>query len=257
MNNGYHLSLSLSRELWNELLRTALPLSLVDGEFDLVRQARQMLKQLEVRRRVAGLLEDRQPPEVLVRAGDRARKLWQSRRAGFYQRLGQIVQVRGTWKVELDDLGTDLTYSRQKVNAQACVKGVASGTLVLLAENVEIPFTIEKRLAASVALGEIRYDRGREAVIGDVQDLGVHLGDRLVLQLFERLLEMGLEQRLGDVNPVQILSRQQVSEMVSPMGGPLKMQMGVDDLRLDIDEDDLTLRVRFGFSQAQLTDRGA
>ena len=43
--------------------------------------------------------------------------------------------------------------------------------------------------------------------------------------------------------------------MVKPMGGPLKMNMGVDDLMLEITGDDMTLKVRFGFSQAQLTDR--
>ena len=43
--------------------------------------------------------------------------------------------------------------------------------------------------------------------------------------------------------------------MVGPMGGPLKMKMGVEDLDLEVTEDDLTLKVRFGFTRAQLTDR--
>jgi hypothetical protein len=33
--------------------------------------------------------------------------------------------------------------------------------------------------------------------------------------------------------------------------------MGVSDLELIVDEDELALRVRFGFSQLQLTDRRA
>ena len=55
------------------------------------------------------------------------------------------------------------------------------------------------------------------------------------------------------MNPVPILKKNQIEEMVSPAGGPLKLKMGVEDVALDISEDELTLKVRFGFSQLQLT----
>ena len=32
------------------------------------------------------------------------------------------------------------------------------------------------------------------------------------------------------------------------MGGAMRMQMGVDDLQLDISDDEMTLKVRFGFT---------
>ena len=56
------------------------------------------------------------------------------------------------------------------------------------------------------------------------------------------------------MNPVPILKRDQVEDMVGPVGGPLKMKMGVEDLELVITDDEMTLRVKFGFTQAQLTD---
>jgi hypothetical protein len=252
---SYHLSLSLSRELWEELLRAALPIRLAGTSFDLARDVRAGLKQLGVRQAVAGLLDDRQPPPVLKRARDRAVARWHDYRPVVYRRVNQLVSIKGTWHVELDDMGTQLTYRAQEVHADAFVKGVAEGVIHLLRENVEIPFRIERRLGASVSLADIRYDPGHKAVIGSLQDLGVYIGDNTVLQLLARLAEYGLEQQLPRVNPVPILRREQVDEMVGGLGGPLKMKMGVEDLALVITEGELTLNVRFGFTRAQLTDR--
>lgn len=252
-----HLTLGLSHDLWSELLRAALPVKIGDGDIDLTRNVRSGLKQLGVRQRVAGLLEDRDPPPSLVRVKDRAIKVWRKRRQGVYRRLDELVRVRGTWRVELSDMGTDLTYSKQKVGADAFVRGIAEGRVTLLRENVEFPFTIEKRLGASMALGDIRYDDGHKAIIGSLQDLGVHLGDSTILQLLGRLAEYAMESQLDKANPVPILKRDQVADMVKPLGGTMNTEMDVEDLELTIDEDELLLKVRFGFTQAQLTDRQA
>ena len=72
-SDGYHLSLNLSRELWQELLASALPVELQKGELDLTRNAKDLVKQLGVRERVAGLLTDRQPPQALVEIADAAK----------------------------------------------------------------------------------------------------------------------------------------------------------------------------------------
>ena len=250
-----HLTLSLSRELWNELLAAALPIRLAGQSFDVIRNARGLVRQLGVRERVYGLLEDRHPPAVLIRAKDSAKALWVRRKPGIYRRLNDLVRIEGEWTVHLDQLGTELKYSRQKVTADAFVVGVASGTVYLLRENVEFPFRIERRLGASVALGDIHYDPGHRAVIGSVQDLGVFIGDGAMLQILSRLAEVALQQQLPRVNPIPILRRDQVEEMVGGLGGPLRMQLGVEDLDLEITEADLTLKIRFGFARAQLTDR--
>ena len=252
-----HMSLSLSRELWQELLSAALPVGLSEGEFDLVGNARMAVKQLGVRQRVRGLLEDRNAPQSLVRAKDRAKGVWRNRREGLYRRVNSMVRVEGTWRVQLDDIGTQLRYGHQRVGADAYVKGVAEGTIYLLKENVEFPFVIERRLGASVTLKDIRYDQGHKAIIGSFGDLGLHIGDNAAFQLVSRLAEYLLDQQLPRVNPLPILKREQVEEMLGPMGGPLKMKMGVEDLELEITEKDMTLKVRFGFTQLQLTDSEA
>lgn len=243
-----HLQLSLSRELWSELLRAALPVSLTTGRFDLLRSARTALLQTGMRQRVSGLLEDRTPKRML-RVREQARAVWLKRRASLYRRVDEVVRVEGEWKVELDSLGTELRYGPQRVGADAYVRATASGTLFLLRKNVEIPFLFEKRVGASINLADIHYDAGHKAVIGSLRDLEVFLGEGVLLQLLSRLAEKGLEGKVSEAQAIPILKREQVEDMVGPMGGPLKLRMGVEDLELEITEQDMTLKVRFGFTQ--------
>ena len=252
--SGPHLSLSLSRELWNELLGAALPVHIAEGEVSLRQAARGAVKQLGLRRRVHGLLEDKRTPQAVRKVGDRARDLWHRRRAGLIDRAEQVVRVEGSWRVELDDLGTELRYGKQRVDADAYVRGILEGTVWLMQENLEIPFVFERRIGASVALADIRYDRGRKAIVGSLKDVGLYVGDHAVFQLLARIGEAALEQQVPRANPVTILERERVSEMVGPMGGALKLNMDVDEIDLRVDDDELKLEIRFGFTRARLTD---
>ena len=252
MPGAPHLTLSLSRELWTELLTAALPVRLAGDGFDAARDAKRFVRQLGVRERVAGLLEDRKPPAALVRAKDRAKAVWHRRKPGLYRRLNELVSVRGEWSVTLDHLGTDLRYSKQKVAADAYVVGVAEGTVRLLRENVEFPFTLEKRIGAEAALLDIRYDTQKRAIVGDLNHVQVNLGDNFILQLLNRGAEYLLLQQTPKINPVPILKKDQLEEMVGPAGGPLKLRFTIEDVALDIDDEDVTLKVKFGFSQLQI-----
>lgn len=256
-SDGYHLSLNLSRELWQELLSAALPVEIRKGELDLAGNARAFVRQLGVRERVSGLLEDRRSPHALRRVRDRARAVWHRRRGGVYRRVNELMRVEGTWRVELDDLGTELRYGTQRVTADAYVKGIAEGKIFLLRENVELPFIIERRIGASLTLRDVQYDEGQRAVIGSLGDLAVHIGDNAALQLVGRLAEYLLEQQLPRVNPVPILKRDQVEQMVAPVGSPLKTHMSVQDLVLVIDDENMALKVKFGFANLQISDRTA
>jgi len=255
MRHGHHLSLSLSRELWEDLLSAALPVQFYGGPFDVVNNTRSLVRQLQVRERVAGLLEDRRPPPVVVRATERARELWHRRREGVFRRVNDAIRIDGTYQVVLDDMGSRFRYGPQRVSADAFLKGTAQGTIYLLRENLEIPFVIERRLGVSLTLGSIRYDSGEQAVIGSLQDLALHLGDHAALQLLARLGEFLLEQQLPRVGNIPILRRAQVEEMVAGLGGSLKMKMGVETLELEVTEEDLTLSVKFGFAHKQLEDQ--
>ncbi len=252
ISDGYHLKFTIGKALWNDLFAVGLPFKIGDGAFDLVQNVRAGVKRLEVREKVRGLLEDRQVPEVLVRGKNMARDLWGNRREQVYRLVEEVVKVQGDWRVEVDREGSDFHYSDQKFGVEAHVKVVATGKVYLLRENIEFPFVLEKRIGAEASLGDIHYDRERRALIGELQDVQVDLGENFILQLLSRGAEHLLAQQIPKVNPVPILKKDQIEEMVSPAGGPLKLKMGVEDVALDITDDEITLKIKFGFQQLQL-----
>ncbi len=253
LSDGYHLSLSIGKSLWDDLVSAALPLKVAEGEYDLGPLVYQQVKQLQVREKVVALLEDRQPPAVVSRARRRAADIWGRRRTQVYQKIAEIVTVEGDWKVEIDDKGTEFHYADQKIGVDAHVKATVTGTARLLKSNLELPFTLEKRLGATCYLGDIHYDKGVRAVVGAVQQPAIDLGDHVVLRMLNRAGALLLEQQSARFSHLPILKKDQLEELVSPAGGPLKLQMGVDDVAIEVTEENLTLRVRFGFQQLQLT----
>lgn len=250
--DGYHLKFTIGKSLWNELFRAGLPFKISDGTFDLLEAARAGIKKLEVREKVRGLLEDRELPPVVQRGRQVVSSTWESRRGQVYQLVNDLVRVQGDWRAEVDQDGSDFKYARQKFGVEAHVKVVATGKVYLLRENIEFPFALEKRIGAEANLLDIRYDRQREALVGDLGDISIDLGEHFVLELLNRGAEYLVVQQVPKANPVPILRKAQLEEMVGPAGGPLKLKLSVEDVALDIDDDELTLKVRFGFSQLQL-----
>ncbi|NOY25489.1 MAG: hypothetical protein GXP62_06405 [Oligoflexia bacterium] len=253
LSDGYHLSLSIGKALWDDLVGAALPMTVRHGEFELGPLVYRGVKQLQVREKVVALLEDRQPPQVVTRARQRAAGIWGRRRGQVYQTISDIVTVEGDWKLEIDDKGTEFHYGVQKIGVDAHVKVTVNGTARLLKNNIEFPFTIEKRLGATCSLGDIQYDKGLRAIVGSMQDPAIDLGDHIVLRLLNKVAALVVEQQTARFSQVPILKKAQVESLVAPAGGPLKLQMGVDDIAIEVTEENLTLRVRFGFQQRQLT----
>src|SRR5436190_2116071 len=87
---------------------------------------------------------------------------------------------------DLFSVGLPFKYADQQFGVEAHVKAVASGKVYLLRENLEFPFVIEKRIGAEAALGDIRYDRERRALVGELKDVTVDLGENFILQLLNR-----------------------------------------------------------------------
>jgi hypothetical protein len=253
IGDGFHLKFSIGKALWNDLFRAGLPFKVGEGQFDLLANLRDGVKRLEVREKVKGLLEDREIPQVLVRSKDIAKSVWDNRKEQVFRVAQEIVSVEGDWRVEVDREGSDFKYAKQTFGVEAHVKGVASGKVWLLRRNIEFPFVLEKRIGAEAALGNIRYDKERRALVGELGDIQVDLGDNFILQLLNQGAKYLIDQQVPKVNPVQILKKDQIEEMVGPAGGPLKLKMVVDDVALDIDEEELTLKVKFGFAQLQIT----
>lgn len=253
LTDDYHLSLSIGKALWDDLVGAALPLKVRDGTFDLGKVVVSGMKQIGVRQRVRGLLEDRTPPAPLVRAKDKAAQLWSEHREDVFQVVSEMFRVEGDWMVEIDEEGTEFHYAPQKIGIDAHVKATINGTAFLVRDSVEIPFTIEKRLGATAHMGNIRYDKDIRAVVGDVQDPFVHLGDGVILQALSQAAATLLSQQTERFNKTPLIKKDQLEEMVAPAGGPLKLKMGIDDVRIEVSEQNLQLKVRFAFEQPQLT----
>lgn len=251
ISENYHFSISLGKALFSDLLGAMLPFRVGGGPFNLTENLRQLARQFQVKEKVAGLLEGPQNP-ALNRVKEKAQVVWGERREQFYDLLDKVIRVEGTWEVLVDKDGSEFIYAPQEIGAEAYFKLVAKGTATLLRENVTMPFELEKRLGAQIHLGDIRYDADRRALVGTLKDLGVDLGDNILLRLANDGLARLLEQQGARFNPVQILPKEQLDGLVGGAGTALKLKMEVTDVALEIGEEMMTLKVRFGFTQLQL-----
>lgn len=253
LRDHYHLSLSIGKALWDDLVGAALPVKVAEGEFEAGKLLYQGVKQLQVKEKVVALLEDQSRPPAVRQLTGRTRELWHQRRDQVYQVLNDVVRVEGAWRVDIDREGSNFHYATQKIGVDAHARLTVNGRIHLLRNNIEMPFTLEKRLGATCHLGEIHFDKDQRAVVGKVLDPAVHLGDHVVMRLLKQGADQLLAQQAAKWSSVPILKKDQLEEMVAPAGGPLKLKMGVDDVEIEVTENDLTLRVRFGFTQLQLT----
>ena len=174
--SDYHLSLSIGHALWSDLVGSALPLQVADGAFDLGKAVYKGVKQLQVRQKVAALIEDRAPTPRVKHAKERISDMWRKRKGELYGFLNEMLKVQGDWEIHVDQRGTDFHYGQQKIGVDAHVKAILHGKAFLLKENLEFPFRVEKRLGASCSLGDIRFDNNKNAVVGTVQEPNKYKG---------------------------------------------------------------------------------
>lgn len=253
-SRDWHLDLSIRRDLWNHMLEAALPIRVASGRFDVVEAMRGAVGRLQVGQRVRGFLEESSPPEVVRRAQDRAVALWRNRKGQVNDLVDEVLKVEGDWWIQIEREGSSFKYAHRQVGLQAEVRVVVEGKARLVRSNVQFPFKIEKSAAAALRLDDIHYDSHSEQVVGMVGDVLVDIGENLVFELLGRASEYFLQRQIDQVNPLRILSRDQLEQLVAPAGGALKLNMGVEDLDLEVDDDNVSLKVRFGFTQKQLGD---
>lgn len=252
--DGYHFSISLGRALFSEMFDAALPFTVAKGEFDLTENMRDIARQLQVKEKMVGLLEDRTPPQSLRRVKNKAVEVWDDRRDQVIELLEDLVRIDGTWEVELDNEGSDFIYAQQSIGAEAHVKLTANGKAVFLKHNVELPFTIEKRIGAELHIRDIRYDSDEGEVVGQMRDVALKLGEGVVWGLLEEVAAKLLDQQLHRFRRIPILKKEHLDGLLRPAMEPLKLAMDVEDLSLDVGEEYMTLKVRFGFSQKQIAE---
>ncbi len=246
--DGFHLSFSISRSLWADLLGEALPIQVGSGDFDVVTQARGLLTGVESQISQMKLLESPKVPPVAAAAGVRALSALKKARDVVSRKVDDWVKLSGTWKVNVSRDGSAFVYGNNGVTLNARVVATAEGKAVLLNNQFELPFTLEKAVDGTVTLGEVHFDRNSKSLQGRVKNLGVDLGEHLVFRTLKPYIDRLLEEKVASkVNPLTMLKGEQLENLITPGQGPLKLAAGISDLLVTVDDDRLTLSVKFAF----------
>ncbi len=252
--SGYHISLSISQDLWTDLLAEALPFQVGEGDWDLVEGGRKLLEAAESQ--VKGLLapvEEQldEAPVIGSPAGKSARASFRGLlRAGrnfASRRVKNNVKVMGKWRARVSRDGSEFVYSDDAVTLDARAVFEVEGTALLFGEQFEVPFTLSRHLDATASLTQVVFDRNRKQLEGSIEGVSLSLGDSLPLRLLKVLGERVIATQVDKINPVPLIPGSTLQNMVTPGDGPLKLNAGIDDIYVGISGQDLTLSVRFEF----------
>lgn len=255
--DGYHLALSVSQSLWTDLLGEALPIQVAAGDWDLVDGGRKLLHAAEDQ--VRGLLttvEERADATPLIGSPQvkdvrtRTRGLIKRGRNFASRQVKQSVQVRGKWKARVAKEGSSFEYSEGEVTLNARAEVEVEGRAILFGDQFEVPFTLGRALDATASLNGINFNRGGKQLEGQISNVSLSLGQSLPMRLLKMLGDKIIEQQIDRFNPLPLIPGSTLENMITPGDGPLKLSAGIDDLHVGINENDLTLSVRFAFSGA-------
>jgi len=252
--DGYHLSLSISQQLWADLLGEALPIQAGSGEFDLLEEGRKLLHAAEdqVRGLLTGVEERIDEAPVLGNPAvksvrSRVRSLARRGRRSTSRRLRESFKVQARWRAHVSRDGSRFSYHDGGVTLDARAVLELDGTALLFGEQFEVPFAIRRYLDGTASVNDVVFNRDLKRLEGRLGEVSLTLGDSLLLRLLKLVGDRVLEQQVKKLNPLPLIPGASLEEMFSPARGPLRFTAGIDDLHLGINENDLCLSVRFAF----------
>jgi len=252
--SGYHLSLSISQELWADLLSEALPVQVGDGDFDMIEGGRKLLEAAETQ--VRGLLAPVEEtmntaPLLGTSAGrsvrGRMRGLLKAGRNFASRRVKNNVKVVGKWSARVSRDGSQFVYNDDSVTLDARAVFEVQGKALLFGDQFEVPFTLSRHLDGTASLGEVTFDRDRKQLEGNLEAVSLSLGESLPLRLLKVLGERLIATQVDKFNPLPLIPGSTLQNMVTPGDGPLKLNASIDDIYVGISGQDLTLSIRFDF----------
>lgn len=252
--DGYHLSLSISQSLWSDLLGEALPIQVGEGEFDLVETSKVLLERAEdqVKGLLTGAVDKLDEVPVL---GNPAVKSARGRVRGVARagakfatdRVRDSIKVTGKWRARVSREGSRFSYHDSGVTLDARAVFEIEGRAVLFGDQFEIPFAIGRGLDATASLDGIGFSGEKKQLEGRIRNVSLSLGESLPLRLLKTLGDRLIEQQIDRFNPLPLIPGSTLENMITPGEGPLKLSAGIEDLHVGINENDLTLSVRFAF----------
>ncbi len=255
--DGYHLALSISQNLWTDLLGEALPIQVGQGDWDLIDSSRKLLHAAEdqVKGLLTGVVEQIDEAPLLgspVARGVRGRaKSIAKRGRGFASRtVRDSVKVKGKWRANVAREGSSFDYAAGAVTLNARAQLELEGTALLFGDQFEFPFALGRFVDATASLKDVNFNRGSKQLEGSIGDVSLSLGNSLPLRLLKALGDRLIAQQIDRFNPLPLIPGSTLENMITPGDGPLKLSAGIDDLHVGINEKDLTLSVRFAFKGA-------
>lgn len=252
--SGFHMSLSISKDLWSDLLGEALPIQVGEGDWDVIEGSRKLLDAAETQ--VRGLLapieeklDDAPVTGSSVGKGARAsvRGLLKRGRGFASRRVKKNFKVMGKWRARVSKHGSNFTYHDGGVTLDARAVFEVEGRALLFGEQFEIPFQVSRNLDATASLEEVVFDRKRKQLEGSLDAVSLSLGDSLPLRILKVVGERLIAMQVEKLNPLPLIPGSTLQGMMSPGEGPLKFSAGIDDLHVGITGENLTLSVRFDF----------
>jgi hypothetical protein len=252
--DGYHLALSVSQQLWTDLLGEALPIQVGQGDWDLVEQGKRLLEAAETQ--VKGLLGgvEQKLDEAPVVGGRVGRRLRGGLRSVARKgadvargRLKDAVAVRGKWRARVSKDGSRFSYHDGGVTLDARAVLEIEGRALLFGEQFEIPFTLSRNVDGTASLEDVSFSRDRKQLEGSVKKVSLSLGNSLPMRVLKLVGDRVLEQQVQKINPVPLIPGSTLEKIILPAEGPLKLSASIDDLNVGINQKDLTLSVRFAF----------
>ena len=252
--DGYHLSLTISQSLWSDLLGEALPIQVGEGDFDLVETSRRLMDQAgdQVRGLLTGASERLDQAPVL---GNPAIKQVRGRLRGLARsgaqlaggRLRDSIKVTGRWRARVSREGSRFSYHEDGVTLDARAVLEVEGRAILFGDQFEIPFAIGKDLGATASLEQVSFSTGKRQLEGQIKHVSLILGQSLPLRMLKVLGDRLIAQQIDKLNPLPLIPGSTLESMITPGDGPLKLSAGIEDLHVGINENDLTLSIKFAF----------
>ncbi|MEE2828642.1 MAG: hypothetical protein VX498_05615 [Myxococcota bacterium] len=252
--DGYHLSLSISQSLWADLLGEALPIQVGEGNFDLIETGRTLLDRAEdqIKGLLTGASEKMDEAPVLGNSAVKTARrgvlgLAVSGARFAKNRARDSLSVTGKWRARVSREGSRFSYHQDGVTLDATAVFEVEGRAILFGDQFEVPFAIGRSLSATASLDDVRFSSENAQLQGQIRKVSLSLGESLPLRLLKALGDRLIEQQIGRFNPLPLIPAAKLENMITPGDGPLKLSAGIDELHVGINENDLTLSVRFAF----------
>lgn len=257
LSSGFHFQVAFGQHLWTDLFSNALPVQVGGAPFDLTDQTWQALGLLENQvgnqiKLLSARTQPRLPPpvqEFSSRVLPRLKQEVKRRRDQLTEKAKDAVKVDGKWSLHVTREGTHFDYLPGALHVSAQIKAVADGTIHIKGNPKEYPFHLERLLRGSFTLGNVRYDRQKQSLLGTLDNLHLELGQNQVVKMGEKLIDKLLAEKVGKFNPIPMLKVDQINQSLGDALGALQMMAAIDDVAVDISDNQLVLKVNFMFKR--------